>query len=74
VFKTRAGKVEKALTALGHTVRINPDKPRKGSFVITIEDHEQPIVELLSMARPFKALREMDMDEVVKDVLAVLDA
>ncbi len=68
VFKTRAGKVEKALKEAGFTVTINATKPRKGSFVITRGDDEK-VVELLDLPRPFTKLRNLDMDEVVKNIL-----
>jgi len=68
VFKTKAGHAEKALKALGYQVKINETKPLKGSFVITVNDSK--IVELLDLQRPFKALREMDVPEVVTAALS----
>ena len=39
-FKTRAAKLSKLLEDAGISVTINPSKPRKGSFVVTVEsDH-----------------------------------
>jgi hypothetical protein len=71
VFKTRAGKVEKALKEAGFTVTINATKPRKGSFVITRGEGEEAekVVELLDLPRPFTKLRNLDMEEVVKQIL-----
>ncbi len=65
VFKTKAGKLEKALVALGHEVSVNSDKPRKGCFVVNVEGSPSPAVELLSMPRPFKELRELDLDALI---------
>lgn len=38
-----------------------------------VSGKEEPIVELLAMARPFTALKALDMDDVVVKVLAALD-
>jgi hypothetical protein len=48
----------------GYTVQINPEKARKGSFVVVIND--KTVIELLAMPRPFTKLRETDVEEVVK--------
>ena len=73
VFKTKAAKVEKALKASHADVKvnINNDKPRKGSFVVTIVGEDKPRIELLDMARPFKKLKELDLD---KEILSILEA
>lgn len=52
---------------------VNKDKPRKGSFVITlmvddVSSSDSPLVELLDMPRPFKKLRELDLDEVIAKI------
>jgi hypothetical protein len=70
VFKTRAAKIEKALKEKGYTITINPTKPRKGCFVIKKEGKEKPVVELLSLPRPFTKLRELDLEEVIDKILA----
>lgn len=69
VFKTRAGKVAKACQDAGFTVTINPEKPRKGAFVIVREGVSTPVVELLDMPRPFTKLRNLDIDKVIEDLL-----
>ncbi len=68
VFKTRAGKVEKALRDAGYKVVVNKEKPRKGSFVVTIAGKDTPLIELLDMPRPFKKLRELDLDAVLSSL------
>ncbi len=71
VFRTKAGKIEKACKDAGYTVTINATKPRKGAFVVTIEGKEDaPVVNLLDMPRPFAKLRNIDLDQVVADLLA----
>jgi len=65
VFKTRAGKLEKAYKDLGYEVVINKEKPRKGSFVVTIDGDETPIIEMLNLARPFAKLRAFDIEEFI---------
>ena len=71
VFRTKAGKIEKACKDAGFSVTINATKPRKGAFVVTIEGQEDsPIVNLLDMPRPFTKLRNLDLDQVIADLLA----
>jgi len=40
--------------------------------VVTVVGKEKPVVELLGLKRPFPALKALDMDQVVKDILNVL--
>ncbi len=69
MFKTKAGKIEQALKAAGvSNVALNSEKPRKGSFVITIDG--KVALELLDLTRPFQKLKSLDLDEVVADILA----
>jgi len=58
--------------AAGATVSINPEKPRKGAFVVTI-DGDKEIVSLTDLVRPFPPLKNLNMDEVIKDVVTALD-
>lgn len=73
MFKTKASKVEKALKDVdGYSFKlnINTEKPRKGSFVVSIidgDDSNKKIIELLDMPRPFKQLRDTDIDQTIKD-------
>jgi len=71
-FKTRANKIVKAIGDKA-VVEINKEKPGKGNFVVRVEGVEEPIVELLEMKRPFKPLKDLDLDDVSKDVLAALE-
>jgi len=68
-FKTRAAKIQKGVGGRANVV-INAVKPGKGNFVVRVGEH--PIVELTAMARPFKKLKALDMDEVVASVLGNL--
>ena len=53
-------------------VVVNAEKPEKGNFVVRVEGVEKPIVELIGMKRPFPALKSLDMEEVVENVLGAL--
>lgn len=53
-------------------VLVNPEKPGKGNFVISVNGGEA-IVELLEMKRPFPPLKELDMDAVIEKVLKAVD-
>ncbi len=62
------------MKAAGFRVSINAEKPRKGAFVITLScpaagkaaARESVIVNLLDMPRPFKKLREADVEALVR--------
>jgi hypothetical protein len=71
VFKTRAGKVQSALTSAGFNVIINSVKPRKGSFVITIvkDGNQKNILQLLDMQRPFNDLKSVNIDTLAEDII-----
>jgi len=84
VFKRAAARVEAALQAAGYTVIINGKRPRKGSFVVRLHDEDtgdddqqyadtasiaEPVIQLLDMPRPFKLLREMDIDSVIAAII-----
>ena len=47
-------------------------QPGRGNFVIRVSGVDKPIVELLGMKRPFKAMKDLDMDEICEQVLAAL--
>lgn len=59
-FKTRAAAIEKAVKAAGLKIQINPEKPRKGAFVVT-SPSGKVLLELLDMPRPFTKLKALDM-------------
>jgi len=54
-------------------VQVNKEKPGKGSFVVTVEGIDRPIVCLPGMKRPFPALKALDMDLVNLKILRALE-
>ena len=74
MFKKESAKAEAVLKAAGFKVSINADRPRKGAFVITLSSsaagkaaaREVVIVNLLDMPRPFKKLREADVEALTR--------
>jgi pyruvate/2-oxoglutarate dehydrogenase complex dihydrolipoamide acyltransferase (E2) component len=73
-FKTRAAKVESALQKQRPgvvMVQVNKDRPGKGNFVVSV--NERVLVELRGLVRPFPALKALDMDHVVKQVVEAVD-
>ncbi|OAY53517.1 uncharacterized protein LOC110612317 [Manihot esculenta] len=69
-FKTRATQVKNGLERVvpGIIVLLNPDKPRRGCFEIREEGGEK-FISLLDMNRPFKPMKELDMDKVISDII-----
>ncbi|XP_015885312.1 uncharacterized protein LOC107420780 [Ziziphus jujuba] len=69
-FKTRALQVEKGLLKGVPNVKVelNPDKPRRGCFEIREKDGEI-FISLLDMKRPFKPMKDLDMEEVIADII-----
>lgn len=65
--------MEVGLKAAGYSVTVNAEKPRKGAFVVTVEGGGEVgvgvAVELLDLARPFKRLRELDLDAAVASIV-----
>lgn len=61
--------MEKALKEAGYSVSINAEKPRKGSFVVTVVGETEPSIELLGLARPFTKLREFDLNAAIDKIL-----
>jgi calcineurin-like phosphoesterase len=55
-------------------VKINPEKPGKGNFVVRVDGKELAVVELLGMNRPFSSLKALDMEKVCGDVLKAIEA
>ena len=52
-------------------VSVNPEKPGKGNFVVTVGD--TVVVELRGMKRPFPPLKQLDMDQIIQNVLDALE-
>ena len=69
MFKRRAAEVENFLVSKGFSVRVNTEKPRKGSFVVRIGEESKPVIELLALPRPFKKLREIDLLQCLESAL-----
>ncbi|XP_043719007.1 selenoprotein H [Telopea speciosissima] len=69
-FKKRAELVKDGLEkgVPGIIVMVNPEKPRKGCFEIREEDGEK-FVSLLDMKRPFKNMKDLDMEKVISDII-----
>ncbi|GMI81562.1 hypothetical protein HRI_001825500 [Hibiscus trionum] len=69
-FKTRAFQVRDGLQkgAPGVNVLLNPGKPRRGCFEIR-EEGGETFISLLDMKRPFKPMKELDMEKVVSDII-----
>ena len=72
-FRTRAGKIVKAVGSKAK-VEVNKEKPGKGNFIITVSGCDEPIVKLEGMARPFTALKALNFDDVIVDVIKAIDA
>lgn len=69
-FKTRANQVKGGLEkgVPGITVLINPDKPRRGCFEIR-EEGGETFISLLGMKRPFKPMKDLNMEEVIGNII-----
>lgn len=69
-FKTRAIQVKNGLEkgVAGINVMVNPEKPRRGCFEIR-EESGGIFVSLLDMKRPFKPMKELDMDNVIAEII-----
>jgi len=72
-FKSRAAKIQKAVGKKA-TVEINKEKPGRGNFVVRVSGVEEPIVELLSLKRPFPPLKALDMEEISNKVISAIEA
>jgi hypothetical protein len=68
VFSRSAKKLSEELAKIKKDVgvRVNPEKPGKGNFIVSVNGEE--VVALKALPRPFKALRELDLEEVAKKV------
>ncbi|TKY58220.1 selenoprotein H [Spatholobus suberectus] len=69
-FKTRAHLVKEGLEKAGCGIRVilNPEKPRRGCFEIRQEGGKK-FITLLDMKRPFKPMKDLDMDNVISDII-----
>lgn len=53
-------------------VKINPEKPGRGNFVVRVSGVDEPVIKLLSMTRPFKPMKDLDMDAEIANVLKAI--
>ncbi|XP_051151321.1 uncharacterized protein LOC127265538 [Andrographis paniculata] len=69
-FKTRAVQVKNGVEkdAPGVKVVVNPEKPRRGCFEIR-EKGGETFVSLLDMKRPFKPMKDLDMEKLILDIV-----
>ncbi|XP_065850104.1 uncharacterized protein [Euphorbia lathyris] len=69
-FKTRAVQVKTGLenAVPGVSVLLNPKKPRRGCFEIREEDGET-FISLQNLKRPFKDMKDLDMEKVISDII-----
>lgn len=65
MFKRSAAKIVAGLDKDAYTVEISK---RKGSFVVHLDDIEEPVVDLTGLTRPFTKLRQLDLDAVVEEI------
>ncbi|KAG2308220.1 hypothetical protein Bca4012_082713 [Brassica carinata] len=72
-FKERANEVKDGLEIAvpGIIVTLNADKPRRGCFEIR-EEGGETFVSLLDMKRPFKEMKDLDMEQVIADIVEKL--
>jgi selT/selW/selH-like putative selenoprotein len=72
-FKTRALKIQDALKLAipDLDIAINPEKPRKGCFEIR-DSNGNIFISLQDMPRPFKKLKDLDLDETAANIIAKL--
>ncbi|KAG0450379.1 hypothetical protein HPP92_026790 [Vanilla planifolia] len=69
-FKERALMIKEAMEEAvpDISVEINPQKPRRGYFEIR-EEKTEVILSLPSMTRPFKPMKQLDMEELIQKLV-----
>ncbi|KAK2453028.1 selenoprotein H [Trifolium repens] len=72
-FERRAIEVKEGLekSDVDVILKLNPEKPRRGCFEIR-QDGGKVFVSLLGMKRPFKPMKDLNMDKVISDIIAGL--
>ena len=76
VFKRTANAVKEGLAAKnvkGVTINDSNDKPRRGSFVVSVVGQPTPVVEMLGLTRPFAKLRALDVAETVNAIVSSMN-
>ncbi|KAF5743398.1 hypothetical protein HS088_TW09G01467 [Tripterygium wilfordii] len=73
-FKNKAAQVKARLEqdVSGIKVVLNPEKPRKGCFEIR-EDGGETFISLLDIKRPFKAVKDLIIDQVISNILGKIN-
>jgi len=69
VFKRSTAKIEELLKGSGIKLIVNSDKPRKGTWEVTLPGGKKA-VSLVALPRPFKQLRELDFDALAAKIKA----
>ncbi len=72
MFGRSAKKLSELITAKKPkaVVVVNVEKPGKGNFVVSVKGKE--VIGLRAMPRPFKALRECNIESLSEDVVKLL--
>jgi len=72
VFRSKANKLEKLLkkSVPGVCIERNTERPRKGTFEVVANG--ETMVSLEAMPRPFKKLRELDIDGLSESIVGKL--
>ena len=72
MFGRSAKKLSELVTSKNSkaVVVVNAEKPGKGNFVVSVKGKE--VLGLRALPRPFKALRECDLESVANDVIKQL--
>ncbi len=70
MFGRSAKKLSEELDKANLKTTVNPEKPGKGNFVVTVVNgtKKTEIVGLRGLPRPFKALRELDIGAVAEKI------
>ncbi len=72
MFGRSAKKLSEELEKANIKATVNPEKPGKGNFVVTVSvknsNKSTEVVGLRGMPRPFKALRELDIGAVAESI------
>ena len=53
----------------GVKVKVNPERPRKGTFEVRLDDGTV-VKSLVAMPRPFKKLRALDLEQLAQNIAA----
>ena len=71
MFKRKAAAIQAGINDKSVKVVVNSAPPRKGTFSVAVNGDD--IVSFVGMARPFKPLREADIDALVNQINSAID-